>query len=85
MYEDLALASFFGVIYGIERIVQDTSLDHSRGAVGALNPRSQRYRGLKTVCGMRFSARSRGEVSIDDDPESARSSKSALGRGFFSS
>lgn len=35
MYEDLALASFLGVIDGIERIVQDASLDHSRGVIGA--------------------------------------------------
>ena len=37
------------------------------------------------VCWMRFSARSRGEVSIKEDPESAMSSRSALERGFFSS
>ena len=35
MYEYLALAGFLGVIDGIERIVQDASLDHGRGVVGA--------------------------------------------------
>ena len=37
MYEDLALASFLGVIDGIERIIQDAGLDHNRGVVGALD------------------------------------------------
>ena len=42
MYEDLALASFLSVIDGIERIVQDASLDHNRNVVGALDLRLPR-------------------------------------------
>ena len=39
--QDLSLSSFLGIVDGIERIIEDASLDHTDGALEILNPHKE--------------------------------------------
>lgn len=56
--EDLALAGLFGIVDGVERIVQDAGLDHCGGV------RMERVVVGEWIREMRFSTLARVEVSV---------------------